>query len=101
MIGAIFGVMIFIVTCFLFSYIQTIKRCRMFYYLECLKYALDFNKETEASQSLIQILNIEAKKLKLSKQSSILQEMDLYIQKNFNGNFKDFMAYARNKGFKG
>lgn len=101
MIGFILGVVVFCGGIFIFSYMQTTKRCRMFYYLETLGYALDFSKLTEPNEGMINQLNLTAKSLKLSSQPSISQEMDLYVQNNFNDDKKAFMDYARQQGFKG
>lgn len=41
----------------------TIKRCRMYYYLEVMKYAMKETPDEEPDQVLIDSVNIEAKKI--------------------------------------
>lgn len=79
----------------------TIKRCRMYYYLEVMKYAMKETPDEEPDQVLIDSVNIEAKKFRLRTQPFISQEMDGCIQKELNDNKFEFMKHARKKGYKG
>lgn len=73
----------------------------MFYYLEVLEYAMKEVPFEEPNQGMIDYGNSLSQNFKLSSQSFITRDMNLYVQKKFNGNQKEFMKYARMKGCKG
>lgn len=101
MLGFALGVVTFIVVIFSFSYMQTIKRCRMFYYLEIIEYALKNSSDSKLNQGMIDSANHTAKTFKLSSQPSISEEMDYCVKSRFNDNKAEFMNYVRSLGYKG
>lgn len=101
MIGIIIGVVAFIIVMFSFSYMQTLKRCRMFYYLEVMEYALKNYPDSKSNQAMIDSANHTAKTFKLSSQPSITEEMDHCVRSRFNDNKAEFMNHVRSLGYKG
>lgn len=95
------GIVVFFLACFFYAYLQTIKRCRMFYYYEVMQYAMKETPDEEPGQSLIDNVNNSAKKFKLSSQPSITEDMNYCVYSQFNGDNKKFMCYVRKLGYKG